>query len=141
MSSTNPAILEGTTAFVRDRFLVGDMTALANINAGVAVKVAAGSSQAVVATTAVADTLYGITLINANAGAKTTIVARGLARATSTNAMSAGDLVGPSATSGNVQSITGINYSSNATVFATLPRGICIVGTATSGSTVLVDLF
>jgi len=130
--------LEGTTAFIRDRFLVGELTTLANVTAGQAVKIGAGSSGAVVPTAAVLDTIYGVALINANAGSKVTIVARGLARATAIATMNAGDIVGASATAGYVATIaettSGITYGG-------LPRGICIVGTATSGSTVLVDLF
>jgi len=138
MSSSVPPTLEGTSAFVRDRFLVGDVTALVNITAGTAVVVAAGSSSCVVASISGTQVLYGVALINANAGQKITVITRGLARATAQNAMNAGDLVGP-APSGYVASLTLGALSGICT--PSIPRGICIVGTATSGSTVLVDLF
>jgi len=138
MSATIPATLEGSTAFVRDRFLVGDNFALTSITAGTAVKVGAGSSQSVLATAAVTDVLYGVALINANAGQTVTVVTRGLARATASAPLSAGSLVGPSSVAGQVASVPS---TTSGTFYNTLPRAICIVGTATSGSTVLIDMF
>jgi len=140
MSSTVIPTLEGTTAFVRDRFWIGDLTANANITAGTAVKIAAGSSSSVVATISGTDVLYGITVTNANAGQKVTIIGRGAVRATAQNAMSAGDLVG-AAPSGQVVSVTQTIVSTNELALNAYPRGVCIVGTTTSGTTVIVDLW
>jgi len=140
MSSSNPPTLEGTTAFVRDRFFVGDLTALVAVTAGTAVKIGAGSNSTVTTTASASDTLYGIALINANAGQKLTIVARGETRAVAFGTVSAGDLVG-AGPAGTVQSVTQTVVSNAAVTYAysSYVRAIATVG-AVSGSTCLIDL-